>query len=89
MQADLSKFTVFYKANHSGRKLDYDHSYGTAVVKAYFDAGSKDLSVSLYQAVVLLLFNDADSLTYEEIKGLTGMGEHGFQRICFTLRTVH
>lgn len=36
--------------------------------------GSKDLHVSLYQAAVLLLFVDKDTLNYANIKAATGIG---------------
>ena len=79
LPSNLDKFTAFYKDRHSGRKLDYDHAYSTATLKARFQAGTKDLSVSLFQTVVLLLFNDADKYTFEEIKGLVGMGKHFYR----------
>lgn len=37
--------------------------------------GRKELDVSLYQAAVLLLFNDADELPYPVIKERAGIGE--------------
>ena len=85
MQANLDKFTAFYKSSHSGRKLDYDHSYGTVTLKARFDAAQKDLSLSLYQAVVLLLFNDADKLGFGEIKNMIGMGTYASCKISYRL----
>lgn len=63
-----SIFNKFYLAKHSGRKLQWQPTLGHCVLKAQFDAGPKDLQVSLFQALVLLLFNDSDTLTFEEIK---------------------
>lgn len=42
-----------------------------------FVQGVKELCVSLFQAVVLLLFNEVDTkgLTYTEIKQLCGIGQ--------------
>ena len=74
MQDDLTTFTEYYKAKHQGRTLDWDHALGTAVLKARFRAGEKELSVSLYQAVILLLFNDSESITYTDIKEQTNLG---------------
>lgn len=34
-----------------------------------------DFNVSLFQAVVLLAFNEGDTFTFEELKGRTGMEE--------------
>lgn len=64
-------FTKFYLAKHSGRKLQWQPTLGHCVLKAKFDQGLKDLQVSLFQSLVLLLFNDSDSLTLEEILALT------------------
>ncbi|KAG1814325.1 Cullin family-domain-containing protein [Suillus subaureus] len=67
MQADLDNYATFYKIKHQGHKLDWDHSLGTATVKARFAAGPKDLTVSLYQAVVLLLFNKETEIGFRHI----------------------
>ena len=69
------KYDAFYKSKHSGRVLDWEHSLGTATLKARFAKGYKELSVSLFQAVVLLLFNDANELSYPEIAESVRMGE--------------
>ena len=74
MQADLTAFTEFYKNKHSGRKLDYDHSLGTVTLRARFKSEEKELSVSLFQAVVLLLYSDEDNIGFRDIKENTGIG---------------
>src|ERR1700722_2944720 len=73
MQDELTSYTEFYKKKHQGHKLYWDHTLGTATLKAQFSAGPKDLSVSLYQAIVLLLFNNVDELSYNEILEQTHM----------------
>lgn len=60
-------FTKFYLNKHSGRKLQWQPTLGHCVLKARFDQGPKDLQVSLFQSLVLLLFNECDSMTLEEI----------------------
>lgn len=37
--------------------------------------GEKQLSVSLFQTVLLLLFNDADVVSYKDIKAAAGIGK--------------
>ena len=74
MQDDLSTFTRYYKSKHQGRTLDWDHALGTATLKARFKGGNKELSVSLYQAVILLLFNEEEELVYTDIKEQTRLG---------------
>jgi hypothetical protein len=76
MQEELAKFEKYYKDNHSGHKLDWDHALGTATLKARFTAGVKELSVSLSQALVLLLFNDSLELGFEDIRDQTRMGRY-------------
>jgi len=75
MQAELTKYTDYYKSKHSGRVLDWDHSLGTVTLKARFNPGDKELTVSLYQALVLVLFNENTEIPYVDIKEQTNMGE--------------
>lgn len=75
MQAELTAFGDYYKQNHSGHVLDWDHALGTATLKGWFNASAKELSVSLYQGVVLLLFNESAELSFAEILEHTRMGE--------------
>lgn len=63
-----SVFNKFYLQKHTGRKLQWQPTLGHCVLKATFDQGPKDLQVSLFQALVLLLFNDHDVLSFEEVK---------------------
>ena len=74
MQQELDIYVDFYKKAHQGHKLDFDHSLGTMQLKARFNPGEKELSVSLYQGVILLLFNDQDEIGFKEIKRATEMG---------------
>jgi cullin-4 len=74
MQKELVNYANDYKLRHSGHALSWDHALGTATLKARFDPGYKDLSVSLYQAVVLLLFNDAVEIPFADIMAQTRMG---------------
>ncbi|XP_073810981.1 cullin 4 [Musca autumnalis] len=66
-------FNKFYLAKHSGRKLQWQPTLGHCVLKSRFDAGPKELLVSLFQALVLLLFNDRDTLSFEEILAATNI----------------
>jgi len=80
MQADLSVYHRFYKSKHQNHRLDWDHALGTATLKARFRKGPKDLSVSLYQAIVLLLFNDEDELGFKTIKEQTRLDDMELRR---------
>ena len=75
MQVELDRFQKFYKDKHKGRALNFDHSLGTAQLRARFSAGQKELHVSLYQAIVLLLFNERAEIPFLDIKEQTRMGQ--------------
>jgi len=74
------KFQNFYLGKHSGRKLTWQNSQGHCVLKARFGSGLKELSVSLFQCVVLLLFNGAEKLSYKEIAEASGLEEKELKR---------
>ncbi len=78
MQEDLQTFTDYYKKKHQGRILNWDHALGTATLKGRFDPGSKELSVSLYQAIILLMFNDDDEISFADIKEQILLGQQPF-----------
>jgi cullin 4 len=83
MAKALVKFTEYYISKHKGHKLEWSHSLGHAVLTGRFGTGPpKDLSVSLYQAVVLLLFNEQTTLTFEDIKAGAGLGPRFFFGYC-------
>ncbi|KAJ8309854.1 hypothetical protein KUTeg_011719 [Tegillarca granosa] len=53
-------FKKFYLGKHSGRKLQWQSTLGHCVLKSHFSGGKKELQVSLFQTLCLLLFNDED-----------------------------
>lgn len=73
-------FRQFYIAKHSGRRLLWQNSLGQCAVKAHLAKGRKELSVSLFQAVVLLLFNDVAQMSFSEIVAALGLQKAELQR---------
>ncbi|XP_071441003.1 cullin-4A [Hetaerina americana] len=73
-------FNKFYLGKHGGRKLQWQPTLGHCVLRAVFPMGKKELQVSLFQALVLLLFNDADELSLEEIGTATGIEDGELRR---------
>ncbi|KAF2011380.1 Cullin-domain-containing protein [Aaosphaeria arxii CBS 175.79] len=59
----LSAFETHYASKHSGRKLTWHHSLAHCQLRARFPRGNKELIVSSFQAIVLLLFNTSDPTT--------------------------
>lgn len=75
------KFTDFYKKKYSGRNLQWQPALGHCLVKGYIDQNNlKEFQVSLYQTLVLLLFNDKDEISYEEIVESTKIDESELKR---------
>ncbi|KAJ7693671.1 Cullin-4B [Mycena rosella] len=75
MELELKAFEVFYKNKHTGRSLQWQTSVATATITARFKAGKKELSVSLYQAAILLLFNDSTELSFAQILEQTSLND--------------
>ncbi|XP_075481912.1 LOW QUALITY PROTEIN: cullin-4-like [Primulina tabacum] len=73
-------FKEFYLSKYSGRRLMWQISLGHCVLKAEFPKGRKELSVSLFQTVVLMLFNDAKNLSFQDIKESTGIEDKELRR---------
>ncbi|KAI0041999.1 Cullin-domain-containing protein [Auriscalpium vulgare] len=80
MQDDLAAFARFYKEKHQGHKLEWNHALGTAILKAKFARDHKELSVSLYQALVLLLFNAANRISFRDIAAQTQIEDAELRR---------
>lgn len=73
-------FEKFYLDKHSGRQLAWQANMGTADLRAYFHKmkgkKTRDLNVSTYAMVILMLFNSlplGQSYTCEEIQAKTNI----------------
>uniref|UniRef100_A0A8D3DC92 Cullin-4A n=1 Tax=Scophthalmus maximus TaxID=52904 RepID=A0A8D3DC92_SCOMX len=73
-------FKLFYLGKHSGRKLQWQPTLGHAVLKSEFKEGKKELQVSLFQTLVLLMFNEGEEFSIEEIRTATGIEEGELKR---------
>eukprot|EP00976_Prorocentrum_cordatum_P068315 1179085-Prorocentrum_minimum.AAC.6 len=73
-------FRDFYLSKHSGRRLNWQNGLAHCVLKARFDQGTKELSVSLFQTIVLMLFNDSDKLSFKHILEATGIEDKELRR---------
>ncbi|KAJ9563547.1 hypothetical protein OSB04_008707 [Centaurea solstitialis] len=73
-------FKEFYLSKYSGRRLMWQNSLGHCVLKAEFPKGKKELAVSLFQTVVLMLFNDAQKLSLQDIKDATCIEDKELRR---------
>ncbi|CAK5279938.1 unnamed protein product [Mycena citricolor] len=75
MMKQLTHFGQFYGRMHQNQKLVWKHSVATATLIGRFKAGNKELSVSLYQAVILLLFNGPEEWSFSDIKNETRLDD--------------
>ncbi len=74
IQTDCEKFSRFYKNKHEGRKLTWLWQLCKGEVKTNYCKNSKTpytFQVSAYQMAILLLFNDKDKYSYDEIASAT------------------
>ncbi|KAL8736024.1 MAG: hypothetical protein Q9166_000586 [cf. Caloplaca sp. 2 TL-2023] len=83
VQQAVTIFEQHYKVKHSGRKLEWKHSLAHCQLKAIFPKGNKELVVSSYQAVVLLLFSNKsanDEVPYIQLQAATGLDDVELKR---------
>ncbi|CAF1417985.1 unnamed protein product [Adineta ricciae] len=74
-------FAKFYLSKHTGRKLHWQYSLDHCLLKGWLkDKMPKEFQVSLFQALVLLLFNQHLELNYNDIKEQTKLQEAELHR---------
>lgn len=81
IQNAIAGFEAYYKLKHSGRKLTWKHSLAHCQLKAMFPRGNKEIVVSSFQAIVLLLFNEKapnENIPYTEIQAASNLGNTPF-----------
>lgn len=72
--AEIERFSLFYKHKHDGRKLTWLWHLCKGEIKAGYCKNSKTpytFQVSIYQMAILLLFNDKDAYSYEDMLSAT------------------
>jgi cullin 3 len=92
VQDAIDRYTKFYLEKHTGRKLSWQTSAGAAELRATFGSGPDnyqrhELCVSTYQMCILLLFNDADTLTLGQIRTKTHVPDQELRRHLISLCT--
>ncbi|CAK9186111.1 unnamed protein product [Ilex paraguariensis] len=83
------KFRTYYLGTHTGRRLSWQTNMGTADLKVTFAKGQKhELNVSTYQMCILMLYNNADMLSYKEIEQSTEIPASDLKRCLQSLACV-
>ncbi|KAG0233962.1 Cullin-4A [Actinomortierella wolfii] len=80
-------FKEFYLSKHKGKRLMWQNSLGHCVIRAHFNSGTKELQLSLFQGIVLLLFNDIGDahLSYKDIQQQSNIEERELKRTLLSL----
>lgn len=79
----MNEMMLTYSKNNNNKKLTWVHSMTTCVITAILENGDKTIVAPASIASVLLLFNNYESLSMNEIVKLTGLDEHTAQE-CVT-----
>eukprot|EP00775_Hariotina_reticulata_P008401 gene8401-8585_t len=85
MVEGINAFKDFYEAETKHRKLTWVYTQGTAVLKGNFDPKSLELVLSTLQAATLLLFNEAEELSYGEVQERLNLQEEDVTRLLHSL----
>lgn len=76
--AEIERFIRFYKHKHEGRKLTWLWHLCKGEIKAGYCKASKTpytFQVSIYQMAILLLFNEKDTYSYEDMLSATQLSK--------------
>ncbi|CAE7317161.1 CUL3A [Symbiodinium sp. KB8] len=87
VQPVADTFRDWYLAKHTGRRLEWATSQGTAEVSMLCAARRYELVVSTFQMCLLELFNAAETLTFERIRTDTGISVPELKRHLISLCT--
>ncbi|MCH88998.1 cullin-1 [Trifolium medium] len=85
MDKCVNIFKGFYETRIKNRKLTWIYSLGTCNIIGKFDVKSIELIVSTHQAAALLLFNNADQLSYSDIKTQLELGDEDLVRLLHSI----
>lgn len=85
MVEGIEAFKEFYEGETKHRKLTWVYTQGTCVLKGNFKPRSIEMVLSTLQAAALLLFNEADELSYAEVQQRLNLPEEDVSRLLHSL----
>lgn len=85
MVEGVEVFKEFYEADAKHRKLTWIYSLGTCMLRGNFDAKPIELTLSTLQAACLVLFNDAQELSYQEVQERLNLPDDDVIRLLHSL----
>ncbi|KAK4264624.1 hypothetical protein QN277_025777 [Acacia crassicarpa] len=84
----VEAFNEYYTSKAKHKKLSWAFSMGACNIHGKFQKKTIELIVSTYQAATLLLFNNADKLSFLEIKTQLGLDYEDLVRVLHSLSCV-
>ncbi|CAM6103286.1 unnamed protein product [Calypogeia fissa] len=85
MVKSVEVFNHFYQTSKKKRKLSWNYSLGTCVIEMMSGTKSFELVMTPHQAAVVLLFNEANRLSYTDIKEQLNLGTEDTVRLLHSL----
>eukprot|EP00056_Hartaetosiga_gracilis_P003243 m.61283 g.61283 ORF g.61283 m.61283 type:complete len:737 (-) comp11383_c0_seq7:137-2347(-) len=67
----MEKFSTFYTKKYNGRKLIWLHNLGTIDMKSTFGKKRIEFHSTVFQTIVLLMFNENQTITTTEVEAQT------------------
>ncbi len=87
IQACRDAYSTFFLNKHQGQKLVWHNYLGNAEIRGSFPSGKKEFIVSTYQMCILMLFNEKDTHSLDEIREATDIPENELRRHLLSLCT--
>jgi len=84
----IPAFQDFYNSRHSGRKLSWLYHLSRGDLKMTYLPKRYELQLTVYQVAVLLLFNEALSLSFADIFQQTQLNEAELLRVLKVLTII-
>lgn len=76
----ITTFKEFYDKKLQHRKLTWIYGLGQVTMKGNFASKPIELNINLFQAAILLLFNEQETLKYTEIRERLGLPDEDMAR---------
>lgn len=75
-----ASFGTFYTGLYSGRNLSWAYNFGSIDIRIQFEKKIHELNMSFYCGLVVLLFEEHEELTFEQIEILTKIPQQDLVR---------
>lgn len=87
LMSSCEHFRAFYLGRHTGRRLTWQTQLGYADIKTLYTSRPYELTVTTYQMVLLLQFNEAEEIPYRTLLTATRIPADELKRHLISLAT--